>query len=253
MTDKELFLSLHRFCKDKHAVDDFSCNNKLILSETKEEVFYQSNVFNSYGEPSNCVAPIAKGIVRQQIFASNRDVSPGMYVRDDNFIVDSCKPNDVKAIIIDVNPYYALAICPDRFFGEFSGVKRSIESYSWRGVRAGEAFLPSFSDFQAMKQFDCTPIEAILQKDFGTSLFSYEINSRKTFSNTCNKYWVSDDDYLGAQIDSEHRLAIIADENNKDLYWKSVRLEQREVGLGFPFLCFRFGSAPHEARDIHCF
>lgn len=192
MTDRDLFF-LKRFFTNRRVIEDCSLNSRLILSETKEEVLYLRSVF-SYDEPSNYAVPIAKGIVRHQKFASRRDVSSGIYIRYDNFIVDSCKPNDVKAIIFAVDSPHTVAIYPERFFGEFSYVKRSIETYSGRGIREGVAFLPSASNFHKMKHLSGVPAETVLQKDFGISLFSYEIAPGKT----CNKYWASDDEYSGS-------------------------------------------------------
>lgn len=227
----------------------FNSSGKLVLYVHEKEVRYQHQV--GYEEPSNYYKPsIAKGTTRFVRYAMRSEVSVGMCVGRDNLISYNLKPDEVQAIIVNVKPDYALAICPELFFGEFADVKSKIETYSGRGVCKGEAFLPSFKEFRPLGIFD-GPVDTILREDFGISLCSYKIDPGNTFSKTCNKYWLSDDNYSRAQGNEDRRLAVVVAEHDIHAGLETVRLRQGEAALGVPFLRFDYADCYMEMKVIN--
>ena len=230
----------------------FNSSGKLVLYVREKEVYYHRLLNRGICDElqSDCRPSIVKGTTRFVRYAMRREVSVGMCVGRDNLISYNLKPDEVQAIIVDVKPDYALAICPELFFGEFADVKSKIETYSGRGVCKGEAFLPSFKEFRPLGIFD-GPVDTILREDFGISLRSYKIDPGNTFSKTCNKYWFSDSNYLRAQKNEDYRLAVVVEEHDIHVGLETVRLRQGEAALGVPFLRFDYADCYMEMKVIH--
>ena len=224
-------------------------SGKLVSSVVKEEVCYLQSRDSYLGEV-NYIPSVRKGIVRRIRFAMRREVRAGMWVGCDNLLSYDLKPDEVKAIIVGVNHDYALAICPECFFGEFADIKSKIETYSKRGVDKGDAFLPSYEDFLKLYCHG-EDIDATLREYFGISLLSYKIDPKNTFSAICNKYWFADDEYSREQENEDSRRAVLLEYNLIHKGLKTEWLRQGEAALGFPFLRFDYADCDWDMHVIN--